>query len=143
MKKYITILFVAFFAIAAHSQQRSVFGKWRTIDDESGEAKSVVEIYKKNGKVYGKIAEIINPADRDKTCINCKGDDYNKPLIGLDIIKDLEKDDEEYEDGTIFDPEKGKEYKAKLWLDEDNPDVLNVRGYVAFLFRTQQWVRVK
>lgn len=127
--------------MTTYAQEGSVFGKWKTIDDETGEAKSIVEIFKKDGKVYGKISDILNPADRDKTCVNCKGDQYNAPLIGLVIIKDLKKDGDEYENGTIFDPEKGKEYKAKLWLDEDNPNRLNVRGYISFLFRTQQWIR--
>ena len=55
----------------------------------------------------------------------------------------MQWDDDRYEDGTIFDPEKGKTYNAKLWIDEDNRDVLKVRGYIAFLFRTQEWQRVK
>ncbi len=141
MKKYLTLLFTLTIVLTGYAQEKTIFGKWKTIDDQTGEAKSIVEIYKKDGKVYGKIAEILNPEDRDKTCIYCEGEDYNAPLLGLDIIKDLEKDGNEYEDGTIFDPEKGKEYKAKIWLEEDDPDTLNVRGYVAFLFRTQQWVR--
>lgn len=143
MKKIIYTVFLLAFAISMNAQDDSIFGKWKTIDDGTGEAKSIVEIYEKGGKVYGKIADILNSADKDKTCINCEGDEYNKPLIGLDIIKGLEKDGNEYEDGTIFDPEKGKTYKAKIWVDEDDSSKLNVRGYISFLFRTQQWVRVK
>lgn len=143
MKKVIILCCSLFISLATIAQSNGIFGKWKTIDDETGEAKSIVEIYKKDNRVYGKIVNILNPADRDKTCINCEGDEYNKPLIGLDIIKDLKKDGNEYEDGTIFDPEKGKTYKAKIWVDEDNPSRLNVRGYIAFLFRTQQWVRSK
>ena len=141
MKKHITLLMLLFFAVSLQAQQATIFGQWKTIDDETGKAMSIIEIYKKDGKVFGKIIDILNPADRGKTCIYCKGEDYDKPLIGLDIIKNLEKDDDEYEGGTIFDPEKGKEYKAKLWIDEDDKNILNVRGYIAFLFRTQQWIR--
>ena len=141
MKKYISLLIVLLCAVSMQAQQVTIFGQWKTIDDETGKAMSIIEIYKKDGKVFGKIIDILNPANRDKTCIYCKGEEYNKPLIGLDIIKNLEKDDDEYEGGTIFDPEKGKEYKAKLWVDEDNGDILNVRGYISFLFRTQQWIR--
>ncbi|WP_339844292.1 DUF2147 domain-containing protein [uncultured Dokdonia sp.] len=141
MKKHITLLMLLFFAVSIQAQQGTIFGQWKTIDDETGKAMSIIEIYKKDGKVFGKIVDILNPANRDKTCIYCKGEDYDKPLIGLDIIKNLEKDDDEYEGGTIFDPEKGKEYKAKLWIDEDDKNILNVRGYIAFLFRTQQWIR--
>ncbi|RMB60928.1 DUF2147 domain-containing protein [Dokdonia sinensis] len=142
MRKILLILCLTFVASSMQAQEASVFGKWKTIDDNTGEAKSIVEIYQKDGKVYGKIANILNPADRDKTCIYCKGADKGKPLIGLTIIKDLEKDGDKYEDGTIFDPEKGKEYTAKIWVEKDEPNTLMVRGYIAFLYRTQEWIRV-
>jgi uncharacterized protein (DUF2147 family) len=40
--------------------------------------------------------------------------------------------------GTILDPESGKVYDCKLWLENGR---LMVRGYVAFFFRTQEWIR--
>ena len=142
--KYLNSFFIVIlFTTSAVAQQDSVFGKWKTIDDETGEAKSIVEIYKKGDKVYGKITDILNPQDRDKLCIYCEGEEYNKPVLGLDIIKNLERDDDEYTGGTVFDPEKGKTYKAKIWIENDNPDKLYLRGYIAFLYRTQEWIRVK
>ena len=143
MKYLISFFIIILFTASAVAQQDSVFGKWKTIDDETGEAKSIVEIYKKGDKVYGKIIDILNPQDRDKLCIYCEGEDYNKPVLGLDIIKNLERDDDEYTGGTVFDPEKGKTYKAKIWIENDNPDKLYLRGYIAFLYRTQEWIRVK
>ncbi len=122
---------------------QSIEGKWKTIDDETGEAKSIVEIYQKDGKIYGKVLEILNPAKRDGICEKCKGDRKNKPVLGMIIIDGLSKDDDEYSGGKILDPEKGKEYKCKLWLDSDDKNKLYVRGYVAFLYRTQNWYRVE
>ncbi|WP_459212614.1 DUF2147 domain-containing protein [Aquimarina rhabdastrellae] len=122
---------------------QSVIGKWKTIDDNTGEAKSIVEIYKDNdGKYYGKILELMNKAEEDKLCTECDGEDYNKPVKGMVIIKALSKDGEEYSGGTITDPKNGKVYRCKIWVDEDDPQRLNVRGYIAFLFRTQQWIKV-
>jgi uncharacterized protein (DUF2147 family) len=121
---------------------QSIEGKWKTIDDETGEAKSIVEIYQKDGKIYGKVLEILNPEKRDGVCEKCKGDRKDKPVLGMMIIDGLEKDDDEYEGGKILDPEKGKEYKCKLWLDADDKNKLYVRGYVAFFYRTQNWYRV-
>lgn len=142
MKKTIFLVAIVFIAVQSFGQSsRSILGKWKTIDDETGEAKSIIEIYKKEGAFFGKIDHIINPSDRDKTCIYCEGSEKDLPLIGLNIIKNLKEDDGEYSGGTIFDPEKGKKYKAKLWVDEENTNLLNVRGYISFLFRTQQWVR--
>jgi len=131
-------LFVSF---TVNSQD--IFGKWRTIDDQSGEAKSTVEIYKQNGQVFGKIIDIYNEKDKDALCNTCLGEEYNKPVLGLTIIKNLTKEGVYYKNGTIFDPEDGKSYKCRLSLDEDNHDVLMVRGYISFFYATQYWERIE
>lgn len=122
---------------------QDIFGKWKTIDDETGKEKSIVEIYEKGGKVYGKVVEILNKEKLDARCEKCKGDKKDQPILGMVIIDGLKKDGSEYSGGDILDPNKGKEYRCKIWVDEDNPDKLNVRGYVTFLYRTQNWYRVK
>ncbi|WP_224491029.1 DUF2147 domain-containing protein [Robertkochia flava] len=122
---------------------QSVFGKWRTIDDETGEPKSIVEIYEANGKIYGKIVEILNKNKQDAKCTECEGERKDEPILGMVIIEGLEQEDDVYEGGTILDPNKGKEYRCKIWVDEDNSNKLNVRGYIAFLFRTQEWFRAE
>jgi len=128
--------------ISVTTNAQLIVGKWKTIDDNTGEERSIVEIYKKGDKIYGKIALVLNESERGKLCEECKGSDHNKPIEGMVIIKGLKKDGNEYEDGTILDPENGKVYKCKIWVDEDNPKILNVRGYIAFLYRTQQWIKV-
>jgi uncharacterized protein (DUF2147 family) len=60
-----------------------------------------------------------------------------KPIVGLEIIRNMEKDGDEYEDGDILDPENGKVYRCKLWVEEGK---LRVRGYISFLYRTQTWL---
>tara|TARA_R100001369_G_scaffold92496_1_gene137899 strand:- start:1808 stop:2236 length:429 start_codon:yes stop_codon:yes gene_type:complete len=142
MKKlFLTMTLVAITALTAVAQD--VTGKWKTIDDETGEEKSIVEIYKDNGKVYGKVVEILNPAKKDATCVDCPGADKDKPILGLVIIKGLEKDGDEYNDGKILDPNSGKVYKC--YIELESQDKLKVRGYIGFslLGRTQYWHRVK
>jgi len=141
MKKlFLTTSLLIFTVIAAVAQD--VTGKWKTIDDETGEAKSIVEIYKQNGKVYGKVVEILDPKKRGLTCDKCTGTDKDKPILGLVIIKGLKKDGNEYNDGTITDPNNGKVYKC--YIELDGPNKLDVRGYIGFslLGRTQTWTRV-
>ncbi|WP_378187754.1 DUF2147 domain-containing protein [Aquimarina sp. W85] len=138
---YKTFIFF-FLTILTATSQSSIIGKWRTIDDQSGQARSIVEIYKKGDQLYGKIDRVLKESDRSKTCIYCSGSDYNKPIEGLEIIKGMKKDGSTYEDGTITDPENGKTYRCKLWIDEEDPTILNVRGYIAFFYRTQQWQRL-
>lgn len=122
---------------------QDIFGKWKTIDDETGQEKSVVELYRDNGKVYGKVVKILNKDRQDAKCDKCRGEKKDQPILGMVIVEGLEKDGDEYSGGSILDPNKGKEYRCKIWLDEDDPNKLNVRGYVAFFFRTQNWFRVK
>lgn len=138
-----TLMYVAAFFITMTMSSQSILGKWKTIDDETGKAKSIVNIYKgTDGKYYGKIEELLNKAEKDKKCVNCEGEDHNKPIQGMVIIKGLVQDGSEFEDGTITDPKNGKIYRCKIWVDEDDSKKLNVRGYIAFLFRTQQWIRM-
>jgi hypothetical protein len=46
----------------------------------------------------------------------------------------------EHDFGTVA--ENGKIYIVSMWLDSENPNKLNVRGYIGIFFRTQQWTRI-
>lgn len=122
---------------------QSVLGKWKTVDDKTKEVKSVVEIFESNGKVYGKIIEITDPARRDKKCEKCEGSDKHKPVLGMQVIRGLQKDGEEYNGGKIIDPETGNVYKCIVKLI--GKDKLEVRGYMGFslIGRSQTWLRAK
>ena len=137
-------LFALLFCITAMTsmQSQSVIGKWKTIDDATGEAKSIVEVFSKSGKIYAKVVDILDPATKNNLCKQCSGEDKNKPILGLTIIKGLSKDGSEYNSGEILDPKNGKLYKCALTLE--SKDKLKVRGYIGFslLGRTQYWHRV-
>ncbi|MBK6264804.1 DUF2147 domain-containing protein [Marivirga sp. S37H4] len=142
MKKIIVLLI--FVSIQFNlSAQSDIFGKWKTIDDETGKVKSIVEIYKKDGKAYGKIVKLFRGPDeeQDPICDLCPGDRKNKKIIGLEIIRGMEydKSDNEWEDGTILDPKNGKTYDCLIYKEGDE---LKVRGYIAFFYRTQTWKKV-
>ena len=125
----------------SNAQNHGITGKWKTIDDATGKPLSVVEIFESRGKVYGKVVEIYNPKNQRK-CENCSGDDRNKPILGLTVIKGLTKSGDEY-NGKILDPKHGKIYRCIVSLQ--GRDKLKVRGYigVAIIGRTQIWERVK
>ena len=139
MKKILFSLVAMLFATLSYAQ---IEGKWKTIDDETGQAKSIVEITKKsNGTYVGKVSQLlIKPANAN--CTDCKDDRKNKPILGMEVIRDMKKDGNEFTGGTITDPKSGKTYKCIITRDGDK---LNVRGYVGFSFvgRTQTWHAVK
>ena len=122
---------------------QSVLGKWKTIDDKTGNPRSIVTIYEEGGKLFGNITELIDPDEPNPVCDECKDERKGQPILGLQIIRNLVKDGKAYAKGKILDPENGKEYKCKIWIDPENTDKLNVRGYIAFLYRTQVWHRFK
>lgn len=143
MKKQ--FLYSLFFVMAGlfSAQAQTVLGKWKMIDDETGKAKSVVEIYENNGKIYGKVIEIFDKTKEDKVCEKCEGSKKNKPIKGMVILEGLSKKESSWEGGTILDPNSGKVYKCIISLE--NKDKLKLRGYVgiSLLGRTQYWERVK
>jgi len=123
--------------------QTSPTGTWKTIDDETGEAKSHVEIYKKDGKLHGKITKLLRKP-QDTVCEECPGKKKNKPLVGMVIIDDLEPYKDYWRDGTILDPESGKEYGCSIWFEDGQTGELKVRGkHWTGLYRTQTWYRVE
>ena len=139
-KKWI-FSFVLFLLTTISSNAQSIFGKWHSFDEETNKVESVIEIYQKNGKVYAKIIEITDPIRRDATCLKCKGKKKDKPILGMDILSGLTKDDDEWNGGTILDPKNGKEYKCYIKLLDNN--TLKLRGYIGFslIGRTALWKR--
>ena len=142
MKKIITVA-VLLISSTFYAQSNGVTGKWKTVDDETGQAKSIVDIFEKSGKIYGKVTEIFDTEHKKDLCKDCSGEDANKPILGLTIIKGLSKDGNEYNSGEIMDPKNGRHYKCTIVLQ--SKDKLKVRGYIGFalLGRTKYWYRVK
>ncbi|WP_436517096.1 DUF2147 domain-containing protein [Ekhidna sp. To15] len=137
-----TILFISMILIFASAYSQSIVGTWKTIDDESGKARSIVEIYEKEGRFFGKIQKLFREEgeDPDPICDECEDHRKGKKIIGMEIISDMKfnKKDDEYHKGEIMDPENGNIYDCKLWVGEDGN--LKVRGYLLFFYRTQTWL---
>jgi len=128
-------------AMAAAAQQ-SPTGRWKTIDDETGKVKSIVEITRAaDGTLQGKVVEILQ-SDRgpNPTCDKCKGANKDKPVKGMTILWGLKPDGDEWSGGTVLDPAKGKTYKSKVELLEGGSK-LGMSGCIAFICRQQVWVR--
>lgn len=120
---------------------QSIVGTWKTIDDNDNIEKSLVQIYEKGDKYYGKVIELLRGATVE-VCDECEGENKGKHIVGMDIIEGLEACKDYWKGGTVLDPGTGKTYKCYVELEE--PDVLKLRGYIGFpaLGRTQYWTRV-
>lgn len=140
----IILVVVSLCAWAGMSAQ-DVTGTWKTIDDRNGKAKAVIRIYEEEGRLFGHVKKILEEGKEDARCTACDGSRKDKPIVGMRIIDSLKKTGKHTWEGgkqALFDPEQGRHFRVKIWMNPDNPDELKVRGYLMFLFRTQTWQRV-
>ena len=135
----IAVLVNALVGVAPGLAADSPVGTWNTVDEKTGKVVSQVELYDQGGKLFGKITGLTEPNNaqgKPKICSKCQGDDKDKPIVGLVILKDLSASGDRYKGGTIVDPEDGKTYKAEVWPEDGK---LKVRGYLGIFYRTQTW----
>src|SRR5688572_11074759 len=134
------------FTTSALAQEASAVGRWTTIDDETKKPKSVIAIYEKGGKLFGKIEKLYREPNEEQNpvCDKCEGALKNQPIIGMVIMRDLKKDDDGWSGGKLLDPADGKTYKCKIAV-EDGGKKLKVQSYegVPTLGLTQHWVRAE
>ena len=146
MKRLITLALLVCFLIPLSAQKNNpdrIVGKWYTENN-----KSLIEIYKNGDKYFGKMIWLKDPLRDDGTAkIDDKNPDVKlqtRPLLGLVIMTDIEFDeDNEWEDGDIYDPESGNTYSCMITFTE--PDKIDMRGYIGFSFigRSTTWIRKK
>jgi uncharacterized protein (DUF2147 family) len=138
-------LFIVLFVLSVQvfaQKKDDILGKWL---NPSGEGQ--IEIYKRGDKFFGKLAWIKEPNDeRGKPKTDEKNPTEslrNKPLLGLEILKNFVFDDGKWIDGTIYDPKSGKTYSCKISLKDANQ--LSIRGFigVSLIGRTEVFKRVK
>ena len=143
MKKILIALALTLAAPFALAQATPA-GLWKTIDDETKAEKSLVRITDTGGVFSGKIEKIVDPAKQADKCDLCSDERKDKPILGMTILQGVTKNASEgyWDGGTILDPNNGKIYKVRL-TPKDGGKTMEVRGFIAFLFRNQTWIRVE
>ena len=140
--KRTSFLVVALFLVATIFAQNPILGEWITVDDNTGEQKSVVTIYQAdNGKYYGKIVELFELDAATAVCEECTGADHNQPIVGLIIIRDMQFVDGELRNGKVLDPDNGKFYYAKVYLKDGKLILRGSLDKAGLLGRSQTWLR--
>ncbi len=125
-----------------------ISGIWRSIDDKTGQAKSLIKIEKNTAGIYGgKIIKVLPRVGSkpQEFCVDCPAPYTGKPIEGLNILSGLNVNPNEeglYEGGKILDPLSGRLYNAKIKLNPDGKK-LTIRGFIGFslLGRSQTWYR--
>ena len=152
MKKFgfvlLVILLAGFYAtpVVAQIKGDDILGVWLNEDKDAH-----TKIENRGGKYFGNIIWLKNPNEEDTGLP--KLDDENpdvelqkRPVMGLELLTGFEFDeDDEWEDGDIYDPKSGKTYSCYMKFTDDTKNELKVRGYIgiSLLGRTTYWTRVK
>lgn len=129
-------------ALAQSYKADDILGTWL-----NEEATGKIQLYKENGKYFGKVVWLKEP--NDKVTGKPRTDVENpveklrsNPLVGLVNMRDFTFDGkEEWSGGTIYDPKNGKTYKC--YIRFDSPNKLKVRGYigVSLIGRSTFWTK--
>ena len=144
MRMILWTLVLAVMGFAAYADSASPVGAWRTIDDVTHQPKGIVRIVQRDGKLYGTVEKSLVEKPPHRVCDDCTDDRKGQPILGMEIIRGLSRDGDQWDGGTILDPENGKVYKCKITL-QDNGNKLAVRGFlgISLLGRTQVWERAE
>lgn len=130
---------------ASSSNELTVAGYWQSIDGKTKKPSSIIHIESKGQFFEGKIVKTYSLPDERKVdvCDTCRGEQKNKPIIGLTIIKHMVCEPTFCSEGTILDPRDGSIYHATMKLVNGGKQ-LYVHGYVGIpLFgKTVIWTRV-
>jgi len=121
--------------------QGQITGMWKVPDENDGVVKSIVEIYEKNNKYYGRVAQVLD-STKHTHCERCVGELKDKPLTGMEILSGFTKTSNGGTDGTVMNPGSGKTYSC--YLELESPNTLKLRGYIGFptLGKTLYWTRL-
>jgi len=103
-----------------------------------------IEIYKEDGRYFGKIIWIPRTTDEDGNAITDRNnpDDElrEQPLVGIDVLENFEYKKGEWKGGTIYSPKNGKSVSPTLEMTSD--DELKIKIKRGIVRRSITWTRL-
>jgi|APGre2960657468_1045069.scaffolds.fasta_scaffold03114_3 uncharacterized protein (DUF2147 family) len=145
MVRLIFIFLTAVCLTSSNFVANDIAGVWLNKDKDSQ-----IKIFGSSGQYYGQIIWMKTPIDVEtgKPKLDKHNDDAKlktRPVLNLQILKNLvfDADDQEWTDGSIYDPKSGNSYSLTCTLKDMNN--MELRGYmgISLLGRTDIWTRVK
>ena len=141
MSKILFLPFLIFALTAAAAVPRSsddIIGRWMSIENNLE-----VEVFKAGNEYKARVIWFDDSDDKNRPMnTRCDRENPNEALrtrriIGLEVMNGLvyNAGNNEWQDGRIYDSNKGKNWSAKAWLTKDG--WLKVRGFWHFQFLGQ------
>lgn len=136
------ILSIFFLPLIAQTDADKIIGKWFN-EEKDGK----VEIYKTGDKYFGKLIWLKTPNNEDGTPKldkeNPDDEMKKRELQGIVLLNDFIYDDDEWEDGEIYDPKSGKTYSCYMEFESDGS--LMIKGYIGvkWVGKTTYWTKAE
>jgi len=120
---------------------QNAIGHWQ-VGNSDGSHGGHVDTYLVEGKLFGRVTQVRPGRTPKDVCDKCSGEYKNQLILGMMLMRNFHAEGDDWVDGTVVDPENGKEYKGKIWAV--GTDKLKMRGYIgiSLLGRTESWVRL-
>ena len=136
-------LFLSFSNVSANETvPDDIIGIW--LIEEDGEPVEKIEIFKCGDLYCGKIVWIKQPDSTGNPVVdekNSRKELKNRPLLGLEVIKDYRFDGKDtWKDGKFYAHRKGKTVSPKLTLIDDQH--LKIQVKILFVKKSFVWQRV-
>jgi uncharacterized protein (DUF2147 family) len=148
--KCLCVFTLALFALVSVATDRAqqlspklqnAVGHWQIVGSD-GKPGGQAETYLVNGNLFGRVTQVRPGRSERDVCDKCSGELKNQPILKMVFMRNFHPDGDDWVDGSVVDPENGKEYKGKIWVV--GRDELHLRGFIGIsLFgRTETWVRM-
>ncbi len=148
MKRFFLLLLLvclsATLSLSAQSAADKIVGVYRVVKDGRN---SKVKVFKHAGGYRAQVIWLENMKNPDgsqrtdtKNPDPAKRHTPSNQIVLVDKVT-YDADDNEWEDGRIYDPTSGKTYKVEMYFEK--PGVLTVKGKLGPFYKKMYWTKIQ